>query len=114
LGDVFSEDALKLARAIYNTYIENDKDLYMEIHIKKIKALLKIEIYDSKRYITYLFEEINEPIGVRNFKYYADEYQIRFLVFCSYEIVDEIVKIYLSEEFLYAEKIYMIDNFLTN
>ena len=114
LGDTFSEDALHLARAIYNSYIENDEDLYMEIHLQKITSLLKLEdCYDPVRYITTVLEEINEPIGVRNFKYYADEYEIRFLVFCSYEFEDDMINIYLSEEFLYAEKLYMIEDFLT-
>ncbi len=115
LGDTFSGDALHLARAIHNSYIENDEDLYMEIHLQKIISLLKIEnCYDQIRQITQILEEINEPIGVRNFKYYGDEYEIRFLVFCSYEFEDDMVNIYLSEEFLYAEKLYMIEDFLTH
>ena len=114
LGDTFSEDALHLARAIYNSYIENGKDFYMEIHIDKIVSLLDLDdCYDTIHYITTVLEEINEPIGVRDFKYYADEYEIRFLVFCSYEFEDDMINIYLSEEFLYAEKVYMIEDFLT-
>ena len=115
LGDIFSEDALKLARAIYNTYVTNDENLYMEIPLKKIRSLLKLENHpDSLRYIIMVLEEINEPIGVRDFKYFAKEYPIRFLVFCTYEINNDMITIYLNEEFLYAEELYMIDNFLTN
>ncbi len=115
LGDVFSPDALTLARAIYNTYIEDDQNLYMKIKLSKIEALLKISPYcDSTQQITRVLEEINEPIGVKNFKFFAKEYPIRFLEFCSYEIKDDFIEIYLSEEFLHAEEEYMIDNFLTN
>lgn len=113
LGDVFSPDALSLARAIYNTYIKEDKSLYMEIRLDKIESLLKIPSYfDTVLYITEVLEEINEPIGVRDFKYFTKVYPMRFLVFCSYEIGEETIEIYLSEEFLHAEEFYMIDNFL--
>lgn len=114
LGETLSKDALYLARAIYNTYINNNRELYMQIPLQKIKSLLKIEgYYNAQQQITDILEEINEPIGVRNFKYFAKEYEIRFLVFCSYEIENDIIDIYLSEEYLHAEKLYMIDNFLT-
>ncbi len=115
LGELFSNDALQLAKAIYNTYIKDDKNLYMEIEISKIETLLKLDHSKfSLQHIIYTFEEINEPIGVRHFKYFAKEYPIRFLVFCTYEIVDDLIIIYLNEEFLYAEDKYMIDKFLTS
>lgn len=114
LGDIFSPDALTLARALYNTYIKDDKNLYMEIRLSKIEELLKIPSYcDRAQYITEVLEEINEPIGVRNFKYYTKIYPMRFLVFCSYEIHEETIEIYLCEEYLFAHEVYMIDKFLT-
>ncbi len=114
LGSELSQDALILARAIYNTYIQDDKNLYMRINLSKIEKLLEIPVYlDTARQVTLILEEINEPIGVKNFKFYAKEYPLRFLVFCSYEINDDEIEIYLSEEFLFAEEEYMIDNFLT-
>ena len=114
LGSELSEDALILARAIYNTYIQDNKNLYMRIKLSKIEALLEIPVYlDTVRQVTQILEEINEPIGVKNFKFYAKEYPLRFLVFCSYEFDNDEIEIYVSEEFLFAEEEYMIDNFLT-
>nr|MDA3907657.1 hypothetical protein [Sulfurimonas sp.] len=87
LQEPFDNDALKLARAIYNTYLENDKEFFMEIKIKNIFNLLKLQ--SSKevlKYIRFLFEELNEPLCVKNFKYYAKTYPMRFVVFCSYKI----------------------------
>ena len=115
LGDVFSQDALRLARAIYNTYIEDNCELYMEIRLETLTSLLNINSdEDGLHHLTNIFEEINEPISVKNFKFYANEYEIRFMRFCEYEIKEEIVTIELNEEYLLAEKEYMIDKFLTN
>ncbi len=115
LGAAFSPNALSLARAIYNTYIEDNKNLYMNIKLSKIQMFLNLSPHcDSTKQIIRVLEEINEPIGVRNFKFYAQEYPIRFLKFCSYKIDEENIEIHLNEEFLYAEELYMIDKFLTN
>ena len=115
LGDELSADALKLARAIYNTYLNDDKNLYLEIQRKKIESLLNIASFqDSTKYITRVLEDINEPIGVRNFKYFAKEYPLRFLVFCTYEIHKQSIEIYINEEFLHAEEVYMIEELFTN
>ena len=113
LGEPLSADALHLARAIYNTYIEDDKDLYMEIHIEKIMEILHLShTPQSISYIIDLLEEINEPLGVKNFKFFGQIYPLRFVVFCTYEIKDDLVIIELSEEFLHVEEEYMIDRFL--
>ena len=115
LGEMFSKDALRLARAIHNTYIEDEKDLYMEIRVETLTSLFDIASdEDGIHYLTNLFEEINEPISVENFKFYGEEYELRFMKFCKYKIKEDIVKIELSEEFLLAEKEYMIDKFLTH
>nr|WP_321267830.1 hypothetical protein [uncultured Sulfurimonas sp.] len=113
LLEPFSKDALKLARAIYNTYLENDKELFMEIKNKSLLNLLKLQSgIESMRYIRYLLEELNEPICVKDFKYYAKTYPMRFVVFCSYKIKDETIEIELSDEFLHVEDEYMLDPFL--
>ncbi len=113
LYEPFSEDALKLARAIYNTYIENDEDLYMEI---KIETILNIFHFQTSvgaiNYIKYLLEELNEPLCVKDFKYYAKTYPMRFVVFCTYTINEETIEIELNEEFLHVESEYMLDPFL--
>ncbi|PHQ65495.1 MAG: hypothetical protein COB99_03650 [Sulfurimonas sp.] len=113
LQEPFDDDALKLARAIFNTYLENDKDLFMEIKIKGIFNLLKLQSSkEALKYVRFLFEELNEPLCIKNFKYYAKEYPMRFVVFCRYKIHDETIEIELSEEFLHVEDEYMLDPFL--
>jgi hypothetical protein len=113
LEEPFDADALKLARAIYNTYLENDKELFMEIKIKKILNLLKLQSSNKAlKYIRYLFEELNEPLCVTDFKFYAKTYPMRFVVFCKYKINDETIEIELNEEFLHVEEFYMTDPFL--
>ena len=113
LFEPFSSDALKLARAIYNTYLENDKDFFMEIKISTIAKLLNLhQGKKATEYIRYLLEELNEPLCVRDFKYFAKIYNMRFIYFCTYTIKDEMIEIELSEEFLYVEAEYMLDPFL--
>ena len=113
LFEPLSADALKLARAIYYTYIENEKDTFMEIKIDVISNLLNLQRgQKAQAYIIYLLEELNEPLCVRDFKYYANRYRMRFIYFCTYKIEDEMIAIELSDEFLHAEAEYMIDPFL--
>lgn len=114
LFEPFSDDSLKLARAIYNTYLgDDDKELFMEIKINTILNLLNLHPgIKATQYIRYLLEELNEPLCVRNFKYFANTYKMRFVVFCSYTIKDKTIEITLSEEFLHVEEEYMLDPFL--
>ncbi len=115
LHEPLSEDALKLVRAIYNTYKEDVDELYLEIKISSLLHLLKIvNTHDDniKNYIINLFEELNEPICVKNFKFYNDVYPMKFIKFCTYKVQDEIVEIELNEEYIYAIEEYMIDPYL--
>ncbi len=115
LSEPFSHDSLKLARALYNTYRNNDEDLYMEIKLKTVISLLGLrEGKESIEYIETLLEELNEPIAVKNFKLFAKVYPIRFVVFCKYRINDDIIEIELSEEYLEVESKYMLDSFLSH
>lgn len=113
LSEPLCADALKFARAIYNTYLENDEDLTMSIKIQNILNLLKLQYCkDSIEYIKELLEEINEPLLVRDFKYFGKLYPTRFIIFCKYEIIDDEINIEISEEFLHVEQEYMLDSFL--
>ncbi len=115
LHEPLSEDALKLVRAIYNTYKEDVDELYLEIKISSLLHLLKIvNTHDDniKNYIINLFEELNEPICVKNFKFYNAVYPMKFIKFCTYKVQDEIVEIELNEEYIYAIEEYMIDPYL--
>ncbi len=115
LSEPFSKDALKLARALYNTYKNNGDDLYMEIKLKTVVSLLGLRSgKEAVEYIETLLEELNEPIAVKNFKLFAKVYPIRFVVFCKYRINDDIIKIELSEEYLEVESKYMLDSFLSH
>jgi len=113
LFEPYSDDALKLARAIYNTYIENEEELFMEIKIATILKLLNLHSsVDAIKYIKFLLEELNEPLCVRDFKYFANIYPMRFVVFCTYVINEETIELELDEEFLHVENEYMLDPFL--
>ena len=115
LSEPFTKDALKLARAIYNTYRNNDDDLCMTIKLSTIISLLGLrEGEESIEYIESLLEELNEPIAVKNFKFFAKVYPLRFVVFCKYSMNDDIIDIELSDEYLEVESKYMIDSFLSN
>ena len=114
LNEPLSDEALKLGRAIYNTYLENE-ELEMQINISKLFKLFKLNATnDSLAYIKSIFMELTEPIIVKNFKFWNNIYPMRIVTFCIYRFHDDYVDIELSEEFLEVEKTYMIDNFLTN
>ncbi|RLA79972.1 MAG: hypothetical protein DRG78_11880 [Epsilonproteobacteria bacterium] len=114
LAEPFSNDALKLAKAIYNTYIEDDKNLYMEININIIIRLLRLQAGDEAvKYIRNLFEELNEPLLVKEFKFYGEIFPMKFINFCEYTITKSTIEIELNDKFLLAESEYMIDKFLT-
>jgi hypothetical protein len=87
----------------------------MHISLPKLYELFKLpNINDSLKEIKAIFLELNEPIMVKDFKFYADVYEMRIMTFCTYEFKEGYVDIELNEEFLEAEKNYMIDKFLTN
>jgi len=115
LCEELSVDALHLARAIYNTYIENNFDLSMEIKLSVIYNLLNLQpSNDSLKYIKSVLIELNEPVCVKNFKYKNKIYNMRFVAFCTYSFSSNSIELELSEEFLEVEANYMLDSFLTN
>ena len=115
LSESFSEDALKLAKAIYHTHVNDENNLYMEIKLSGICKLLKLKkAQKSRDYIREIFAELNEPLAVHNFKFFSKIYETRFVTFCKYQIHDDFIEIELSEEYLLVESEYMIDKFLTN
>lgn len=114
LGEPLSENALKLARAIYNTYITYD-DLDMEIKFATFFKLLNLHpCKDSINDIQDLLEELNEPIAVRNFEFHGVTTQLKFIQFCTYKIHKETIEINICEEYLHAQSEYMLDSFLGN
>ena len=114
LGEPLSDNALKLARAIYNTYITYD-DLDMEIKFETFFKLLNLHpCKDSIDDVQNLLEELNEPLAVRNFEFHGETTQLKFVQFCTYSIHKETIEINLSEEYLHVQENYMLDSFLGN
>ena len=114
LSEPFTPDALKLAKALYNTYIKDDKNLYMEVRVSAIAKLLRVSAdNDGINYIIKLLEELNEPILVKDFKFYNKLYPMRFLKFCTYKFDGDMLEVELNPEYLLVESEYMIDKFLS-
>ena len=114
LSEPFTSDALKLAKALYNTYIKDDKNLYMEVRVSAIAKLLRVSAdNDGINYIIKLLEELNEPILVKDFKFYNKLYPMRFLKFCTYKFDGDMLEVELNPEYLLVESEYMIDRFLS-
>jgi len=112
LAEPLSEKALKLARAVYNTYVTYD-DMEMEIKFATFFKLLQLQpCKDSISDIQWLLEELNEPLAVKNFEYNSVTTQLKFIQFCNYKINKETVTIKLSPEYLHAHMNYMEDAFL--
>jgi hypothetical protein len=108
-----SDEALRVARAIYNTYFVKGNELHLEIKIQMIANLLKIPPDTSAtQHLIQIFEELNEPLEVLNFRYEKNFYPRRFIFFFKYEIIQDRVIIDISSEFLYAHDNYMSDAFL--
>jgi hypothetical protein len=113
LAEPLSPDALKLARGIYNTHISLDEEFEMEIKIPIFYKLLNLLPSEASiNYIQDLLEELNEPLAIRNFEFNGEKIQLKFVQFCSYKIGNESIKIELSEEYLHAQREYMLDCFL--
>ena len=113
LAEPLSQNALKLARGIYNTYLAMDEDFLLEIKIQNIFKLLNLHpCKESIKDIQDLLEEINEPLAIRNFEFAGEAIQLKFVQFCAYEIGEETIKIELSPEYLHAQSEYMLDSFL--
>jgi hypothetical protein len=112
LSEPISDKALKLARAVYNTYITYD-DMEMEVKIPTFFKLLQLQpCKESVKDIQNLLEELNEPLAVRNFEFNGETIQYKLIQFCNYEIGEETIKIILSPEYLHAQSFYMLDSFL--
>jgi len=109
----FEPDVLRLAQILYNTYIEDNYELFIEVKIKTLIKVLKIQNHKNPiQYVKYLFEELNEPLCVKNFKFFKNTYKMRFIYFCTYGFRNGSIDIELSEEYLYAIQNYMIDPYL--
>lgn len=108
-----SAEALRVARAIYNTYLTNEKELHLQIKVQSIINLLKLQEKENAiEYILELFEELNEPLEVLDFTYSGNFYPRRFIFFFKYEIIHDTIVINISSEYLHTHDNYMSDAFL--
>ncbi|MDA7818444.1 hypothetical protein N9A28_09670 [Sulfurimonas sp.] len=112
LHEPLSDKALKLARAVYNTYVTYD-DFSMEIKFDTFFKLLDLHpCKDSISDIQELLEELNEPLAVRNFEFNGVKTQLKFIQFCTYKVNSETVTIELCADYMHAHLYYMKDAFL--
>lgn len=113
LYEPLSADALRLARGIYNTYLDSEEEPVMEIKITNFYKLLHLEpCKEFMGKIQDLLEELNEPLAVRNFEFRGERVQLKFVQFCAYKITDESITIEISPEYLHVQREYMLDSFL--
>ncbi|WP_345993459.1 hypothetical protein [Sulfurimonas sp. HSL-1716] len=117
IKEPLDKDTLKLAQAIYSTYIANEKDPYMYISLKRLFNLFGFD--DSSASLSKIIEifiDLTEPIAVENFEYGGRKYPKIILTFCTFEEIqkdgDGHMEIELNEMYLEAMKNYMLDPFL--
>ena len=112
-----SKDAIKLANAIYNTYIFEGKNPYLSLSVKRLCDMYNMfDDEDSHAYIRELFEELNEPAVVENFKYRGHIIDWKVISFCEFEHVwkddDPYIEVNLNEMYLAAMAELMDEPFL--
>lgn len=114
-----SDDAVRLANILYNTYVQDD-DPFLEINVGRLCGIFGYHGYTHKKeelqYIRDLFEELNEPIAVVDFKYGSRRYDWKALSFCSFEKPwsdeDETIEIVINEMYIAAVKEFMEKPFI--
>jgi hypothetical protein len=114
-----SDDALRLANVLYNTYVQED-DPFLEVNVNRLCEIFGYRGYTYKKeelqHIRDLFEELNEPIAVVDFKYGSRTYDWKALSFCSFEKPwkegDETIEIVINEMYIAAVKEYMEKPFI--
>lgn len=114
-----SSEAKRLANAIYNTYVQEGYP-YIDIPVKRLSQMFCPDHFtyseSDMAYLVGIFEELNEPIALTNFKYGSKTYQWKAVQFCEFErewkLEDEYVEIHLNEMYLAAMKEYMDEPFL--
>ncbi len=109
-----SKDAIKLANMIYNTY-KQENDPYLVVSVQRLCAVFGFRHYTcskkEKQILRDLFDELNEPIRVIDFKYKNRTYEWKSLQFCtfekSWEDEDTSIELMLNEMYIAAMKEYL-------
>ena len=112
-----SKDAIKLANAIYNTYIYEGKNPYLDLSVKRLCEMYGFSNTEaSYQKIKTIFEDLNEPAVVENFKYLGRIIDWKVITFCEFEHVwrdeDAFIEINLNELFLSAMQYFMKEPYL--
>ncbi len=115
-----SQDAIKLANMLYNTY-RQEGGPYLRISVQRLCEVFGFIHYtcstEEKQSLRDLFDELNEPIRVVDFKYKNRVFEWEILQFCSFEKSweedDEYIDLILNEMFIAAMKEYMEESFIT-
>ncbi len=111
-----SDDAIKLANAIYQTYLVEDTP-YLTLSVKRLCDIYAFEhTQETVQYFKELFVELNEPVVITDFTYEKKLYPWLVIEFCSFEEVwhyeDEHVEIVVNEMFLSAMQKLMPEPFI--
>lgn len=111
-----SSESIKLATAIYNTYIA-ENDPYLSIPLESLCRLFNLEnSHDTYAHLQELFAELNEPVLIENFVFRGQHYKWEPVSFCSFDEDwkegDEFLEITINELFLAVMKERMSEPFI--
>jgi hypothetical protein len=111
-----SQDAIKLANAIYQTYVFEEYS-HLKLSVKRLCEVFKFDhTSETIAYFKLLFAELNEPVAVTNFTYEEHLYKWLVLDFCSFEKTwndeDEYVYVAINEIYLSAMQTLMSEPFI--
>ncbi len=111
MSDVFisnlpSAEAIKLANAIYQTYLV-EESFTLTISVARLCEIYGFEkTPETIAYFKRLFEELNEPAAVRNYEFKGHFYAWLVVQFCSFdapwEFEDTQIHLALNELYLDA------------
>jgi hypothetical protein len=111
-----SKDAIKLANAVYQTYIVEEYS-HLKLSIKRLCEVFQFDkTPETIAYFKLLFDELNEPVAVKDFAYEENFYKWLVLDFCSFEqewqLEDEYIYVAINEIYLHAMQELMRDPFI--
>jgi len=112
-----SEDAVKLATAIYNTYVAEGEP-YLSIPLKKLCEMYGLNnSHETYEHLQNLFAELNEPVLIEDFVFRGHLYKWEAITFCSFDEEwkegDLMLEVTINELFLQVMKERMASPFIT-
>lgn len=111
-----SPECIKLATAIYNTYVAEGEP-YLSIPQKHLCKLYGLSnSHETYMYLQELFAELNEPVLLEDFVFRGKMYKWETISFCSFDEEwkegDEFLEITINELFLAVMKERMAEPFI--